>query len=55
MLFVCPTREPQGVGRPAIAVNEDQIQFLRSLHFSWKKLQVYLALVKVLYAVEEEG
>ena len=52
--FVCPTMEPQGVGRP-IVVDEDQIKFLRSLLFSWKKLQVHLALVKVLYAVEEEG
>ena len=35
--FVCPTPEPQGVGRPAIVVNEDQIQFLRSLHFKLEK------------------
>ena len=35
--FVCPTQEPQGVGRPSIVVNEDQIKYLRSLHFSWKK------------------
>lgn len=42
--FVCPTREPQGVGRPAIVVNEDQIQFFRSLHFSWKKIASLLGI-----------
>ena len=42
--FVCPTREPQGVGRPEIVVNEDQIQFLRSLHFCWKKIASLLGI-----------
>ena len=42
--FVCPTRQPQGVGRPAIVVHEDQIQFLCSLHFSWKKIASLLGI-----------
>ena len=34
---MCPTTDSDRVGRPSIAVDEEQIGYLRSLHFSWRK------------------
>ena len=36
--FMCQTVHSDRVGRPSIAVDEEQITFLRSLHFSWRKI-----------------
>lgn len=36
--FSCTTEIPTTVGRPKIIIHEEQIQFLRGLHFSWEKI-----------------
>lgn len=36
--FSCHTDVPSGVGRPKLLVHEEQIRFLRSLHFTWRKI-----------------
>ena len=36
--FVCQSVHTDRVGRPSIAVDEEQIIFLRSLHFRWRKI-----------------
>ena len=33
-----PRAEGQGPGRPALIITKEQIQYLRSLHFSWEKI-----------------
>ena len=36
--WVCCTEKRRDPGRPSLVVESDQIQFLRSRHFSWKKI-----------------
>jgi len=36
--FTCETEVPRGAGRPRIIIQDEQIHFLRSLHFSWEKI-----------------
>ena len=37
--FTCPTRKTEnGSGRPQIAVSKEQLDFLRSMHFSWSNI-----------------
>lgn len=40
--FACATEHPTGVGRPRIIIQDEQIIFLRSLHFSWEKIACLL-------------
>ena len=36
--FRCEVEIPRGAGRPRIIIEDEQIHFLRSLHFSWGKI-----------------
>ena len=36
--FTCKVEVPTGAGRPRIIIQDEQIHFLRSLHFSWEKI-----------------
>ena len=38
LAFSCVEGPPTGVGRPSIVIKEEQIEFLRSLHFTWKRI-----------------
>ena len=45
----CPSATSQDRGRSAMFIQSRQIQFLRELHFSWKKLHPFWESLKIHY------
>ena len=53
--FSCTTEIPTTVGRPKIIIHEEQIQFLRGLHFSWEKIAWLLGISETTLRRRRQG